>query len=85
VKTSGDPEAIALGAYMFGLIDKANPAGSGKTNRQIKKTAYALVRRDPAIIGEFRISCDAPDFNHMPICQSSGVLYRLQRAVFSLF
>jgi hypothetical protein len=66
-----DPEGIALGAYIFALIDKANPQGSGKSKREVDKTARAIVRCDPAIVGEFRINCNDPDFEHMFVSRAS--------------
>jgi hypothetical protein len=68
---ASDPEGIALGAYIFALIDKANPQGSGKSKREVDKTARAIVRRDPAIVGEFRFSCNDPDFGHMFVSRAS--------------
>jgi hypothetical protein len=50
------PEELALGAYIFNLIDKADPSNSGTTKRQKAKTARCVVRVDPPSVGEFRVA-----------------------------
>jgi hypothetical protein len=58
--TPASPEEIALGAYIFNLIDKANPDGQGISKRQKAKTARCVVRVDPPCTGEFRVAVNDP-------------------------
>lgn len=67
----GDPEAIALGAYIFALIDKANPEGTGKSKRQRAKTARLLVLREPTVTGQFRVDCKDPDFDDLFVSRAN--------------
>jgi hypothetical protein len=60
-----NPEEIALGAYIFNLIDKANPNGPGKSKRQKDKTARAVVLRDPLCTGEFKVAVNDPGFGSL--------------------
>lgn len=54
---SPDPEQQALGAYLFALTD-----GSwGLTPKQKSRFQH---RKDPAILGQFRVKVDDPDFKH---------------------
>jgi hypothetical protein len=59
-----DPELQTLGAYITNLIDKANPVGRGITKRKAKKSGD-IQRRDPDIVGQFRVRVDDPDFDAM--------------------
>lgn len=54
--TPASPEEIDLGAYIFNLIDKSNPTGQGRSERQKAKTARCVVRVDPPCTGQFRIA-----------------------------
>lgn len=54
----------ALGAYIYSLIDKANPAGEGYTKRKLAKQGH-IVKTDPPITGQFRIDVTDPDFEAM--------------------
>jgi hypothetical protein len=54
----------ALGAYIYSLIDKANPAGQGYTKRKLAKQGH-IVKTDPPITGQFRIDVTDPDFEAM--------------------
>ena len=60
----------ALGAYIFGLIDKANPAGEGYSKRKIAKQGH-IVKTDPSITGQFRIDVTDPDFAAMFVSRAS--------------
>jgi hypothetical protein len=60
-----DPEELALGAYIHGLIDKANPAGAGKSKREIEKKAGLVFLKDPPCLGEFRVDVKDPGFYAM--------------------
>jgi hypothetical protein len=54
--TPASPEELAVGAYIFNLIDKANPDGQGISKRQKAKAARCVVRVDPPCVGEFRVA-----------------------------
>jgi hypothetical protein len=58
--TPASPEELALGAYIFNLIDKSNPTGPGVSKRQKAKTARCVVRVDPQCTGEFRVAVNDP-------------------------
>ena len=59
---STEPEQQALGAYIFNLIDKKDAKGPGWTARQRQKMPRLLERKGPALLGQFRIKVDDPDF-----------------------
>jgi hypothetical protein len=63
-KSSTNNREVALGAYIFGLIDKASYYGAGKIKRQLKKQGN-VYRTDPAILDQFRINAADPDFEHV--------------------
>jgi hypothetical protein len=48
------PEEHALGAWVFSLIDKANPHGTGQTERYKAKSGN-IIRYDPPELGQFRV------------------------------
>lgn len=54
----------ALGAYIYSLIDKANPAGEGYTKRKLAKQGH-IVKTDPPLTGQFRIDVTDPGFEAM--------------------
>jgi hypothetical protein len=61
---SKDPQDIALGAFVHGLIDKASASGQGFSKRKLSKLCH-IYRTDPPILGEFRIDVQSPDFKHL--------------------
>lgn len=61
---------IALGAYLHGLIDKASSSGQGYNQRKLDKYTH-VVRRDPSVLGAFRISITDPDFEHVLVSKAS--------------
>lgn len=65
------PEEIALGAYIFTLIDRANPNGQGISKRQRAKTARFVMFRDPKCVGEFRLRVEDPGFDAMFVSQAN--------------
>lgn len=67
---SKDAHAHALGAYIHSLIDKANPSGVGYSKRKVSKLGH-IYRTDPAILGEFRIRVQDPDFEHMFVSRAN--------------
>jgi hypothetical protein len=60
----------ALGAYIYSLIDKANPSGQGYTKRKLAKQGH-VVKTDPPIIGQFRIDVTDPDFEAMFVSRAN--------------
>jgi hypothetical protein len=62
--------AHALGAYIHSLIDKANPSGVGYSKRKVSKLGH-IYRTDPAILGEFRIRVQDPEFEHMFVSRAN--------------
>lgn len=63
-------EELALGAYLYGLIDKASSSGQGYNQRKLDKYTH-VVRKDPAILGSFRVSITDPDFEHILVSKAS--------------
>jgi hypothetical protein len=60
----------ALGAYIYSLIDKANPSGQGYSKRKLAKQGH-IVKTDPAITGQFRIEVTDPDFEAMFVSRAN--------------
>jgi hypothetical protein len=54
----------ALGAYIFGLIDKRSFQGEGFTKKYRQQQANMRLT-DPKILDQFRISADDPDYEHI--------------------
>jgi hypothetical protein len=46
------PDCQALGAYIFSLIDKANPRGTGRTKRKMAQCGD-VYHKDPSLLGKF--------------------------------
>jgi hypothetical protein len=69
--TPASPEELAIGAYIFNLIDKANPDGQGISKRQKAKTARCVVLREPAATGNFRIDCKDPGFDSLFVSRAN--------------
>lgn len=69
--TGRSPEELALGAYIFTLIDKANPGGEGMSKRKVAKTARAVVLVDPPCVGEFRIAANDPGFDALFVSRAN--------------
>ncbi len=61
---STDAAESALGAYIFGLIDKASAAGQGLSKRQLAKQAK-LYCADTTLVGEFRVGITSPDIEQL--------------------
>lgn len=61
---SRDPQDIALGAFVHGLIDKASASGQGFSKRKLSKLCH-IYRTDPSVLGEFRVDVQNPDFKHL--------------------
>lgn len=56
-----DSQERALGAYLQGLIEKASASGQGLSKRKVAKQGH-IFKVDPAILGEFRVNVNHPDF-----------------------
>jgi len=65
-----DINSLALGAFVFGLIDKASAQGKGLSTREKAKIS-PICRRDPSILGEFRVEVTHPDFNHLLVTKAN--------------
>jgi hypothetical protein len=65
------PEQLAIGAYIFNLIDKSNPTGQGKSERQKAKTARCVVRVDPPCTGEFRVAVNDPGWDSIFVSRAN--------------
>lgn len=61
---------LALGAYIFGLIDKASAQGKGLSNRE-KIKICPIYRKDPELLGRFEVDVDHPDFEHMLVTKAN--------------
>jgi hypothetical protein len=59
-----DPSAQAVGAFIYSLIDKANPITAGTTARQAAKPTLHRVG-DPDELGEFRIQITEENANEL--------------------
>jgi hypothetical protein len=59
---SKDGNEAALGAFIHGLIDKASASGQGYSKRKLAKQCH-LYRKDPDILGSFRIDVTSPFFD----------------------
>jgi hypothetical protein len=65
------PEELAVGAYIFNLIDKASPDGQGISKRQKAKTARCVVRVDPACTGEIRVAVKDPGWDSLFVSRAN--------------
>lgn len=61
---SRDPQDIALGAFVHGLIDKASASGQGFSKRKLSKLCH-VYRSDPDILGSFRVDIQDPNFHFL--------------------
>lgn len=61
---SKEPQHIALGAFVHGLIDKASASGQGYSKRKLSKLCH-IYRSDPPCLGEFRVDVQNPDFHYL--------------------
>jgi hypothetical protein len=52
---SKEPEEQALGAYVFGLVDKESSSGVGASAKQRRKMGHMMLA-DSHILGQFNIS-----------------------------
>lgn len=64
-----DREELAIGAYIFGLIDKASATGIGFSRRKLDKHTHVYIK-DSSILGRFSVDVTHPDFNHMLVSKA---------------
>jgi len=64
LRSHKNPKQEALGAWIFSLIDKANPTGSGYSSRQVKKCVNKMIENN-GILGNFRVPVDSSDFKFL--------------------
>ena len=65
-----DIHMMALGAFVFGLIDKASAQGKGLSARE-KAKICPIYRRDPAILGEFQVNVQDANFEHLLVTKAN--------------
>lgn len=65
-----DIHVLALGAFVFGLIDKASAQGKGLSARERAKIS-PIYRRDPAILGDFKVDVMSADFDHLLVTKAN--------------
>ena len=67
---SKEPRELALGAYIFGLLNKASASGQGMTARERKKQGH-MFRTDPMILDQFTIRADDPHFDDVMVSRAN--------------
>ena len=65
-----DIHMLALGAFVFGLIDKASAQGRGLSSRE-KAKICTIYRRDPDILGKFRVDVTDKNFEHLLVTKAN--------------
>ena len=61
---SKDVREAALAAYVYSLIDKSNPVGTGYSKRKLAKEGH-IMRSDSPVVGQFEIDICDPGFGQM--------------------
>lgn len=67
---SKDGKEAAVAAWTHSLIDKVSPVGLGFSKRKAQKMGH-LYRSDPAILGQFRMNIEDPNFGHMFVSRAN--------------
>ncbi len=67
---SKEPSELALGSYLYGLINKASASEQGLSKREKRKHGH-LYRTDPMILDQFVISVDDPDFDDVMVSRAN--------------
>jgi hypothetical protein len=67
---SKDGREAAVAAWIHSLIDKVSPVGVGFSKRKTQKQGH-LYRSDPAILGQFRMKIEDPDFSHFFVSRAN--------------
>lgn len=68
---SKEAPILALGAYVFGLIDKASAQGRGLSQRERAKIC-PIYRRDPNLLGQFEVDVTTQDFDHFLVSRANN-------------
>ena len=68
---SKDAPVLALGAYVFGLIDKASAQGKGLSQRERAKIC-PIYRRDPEMLGYFEVNVQSPEFEQLLVSRANN-------------
>lgn len=68
---SREAPVLALGAYVFGLIDKASAQGKGLSQRE-KAKICPIYRRDPEMLGRFEVNVASPDFDQLLVSRANN-------------
>lgn len=69
--TDKEASVVALGAYVFGLIDKASAQGKGLSIRERSKIC-PIYRRDPALVGAFTKDVGLPEFDQCLVSKANN-------------
>ena len=69
--SSTEASTLALGAYVFGLIDKASAQGRGLSQRE-KAKICPIYRRDPEMLGSFVVDVSSAEFDHFLISKANN-------------
>lgn len=67
---SKNGKEAATAAWLHSLIDKVSPVGIGFSKRKAQKLGH-LYRGDPAILGQFRMNIEDPNFGHMFVSRAN--------------
>lgn len=67
---SKDGKEAAVAAWLHSLIDKVSPTGTGFSKRKAQKMGH-LYRSDPAILGQFRMNIEDPNFGAMFVSRAN--------------
>lgn len=63
--------AQAVGAYIFGLLDRVAQENPNPTSKRATKQVGNQLRVDPKILGSFRIRVDDPDFDYVLVSRAN--------------
>lgn len=72
LETLPDIASQALAAYLGRKINKADSKAIGYTRRERLKQSTPIHRKDPPILGQFRIDVSDPDFDHLFSAKAGG-------------
>lgn len=65
-----DEASMSLGAFVYGLIDKASASGQGYSKRKLDKLSY-IYRTDPDILGYFSVDVEDPNYDQILISRAN--------------
>lgn len=67
---STDTRKRAIGAHLFGLIDKASASGPGFSRRKMAKQGHVYVKTSD-LLGDFRIDVTSPEFDQVFVSRAN--------------